>query len=213
MSKYKKLPAVLLGLAFVMPSPSAHAATAERTVYVSFTINGQCTVNGGAVNLGTFLTRNNWSDVANSLGYYAPVSRGVLAGYKQGTRGLEYANYGTLTCDNGTQYTLDIAGSGSSKSIKIQMGANTVSFRPILKRVGSDVVPDNGTDAVLVGTGHHFAEGVYSGVGIGVAQELRGSAIIDASAGSETTARFDSSLEDRLLLGSWTDTLRYTVNF
>lgn len=214
MSKSKKLPSLLLGLAWALLPAGAQAAVSRDSVNVTFTITGQCTVKGGVVNLGTFTTSNSWADVARSVGYFLIGNNGALSGvgYTPGTRGVEYADYGTLTCAKDTPYDLNITGSGaSSNMIRIQMGTQIAVFIPAIKRIGDTIVPNNG-GPLYADSGHHFSIGDLSGIGTGQAQQLRGSAMINLNSGTESNLQFEPAAP-KLLFGSYTDTLRYTVKF
>lgn len=199
-------------MAYAFLPSNAYAGTTTVLTNVAFTITGQCIVEGGTVNLGTYTNRQTWRDVAQSLGYFVVGSNGDVSGngLTVGSRGLEYANYGSVTCDANIPYKLTVRGSGaSSNMIRISIGQATALFMPALKRVGGEVAPNNGGSA-YGDSGHQFAFGPFSGSGTGKSQELLGSAVINLSSATESNVQSGASLSSN---GTYSDTLVYTLEF
>lgn len=209
-SKSSSALALALGLA-MMPA-AAQAGTTTVSIPVVLNVTTQCSVTGGVVNLGAYYSNQYWHQVAGSIGYYlAGINDGLSAsGIRQGTRGWEYANFGTVTCDAGTPYTLLIKGSSTtSNMIRLNINGTIATFMPAIKRLGGGVVPDNAAPN-YVNSGHHMYFGALSATGTGAPQEMLGSAVINLNLSGETTARSNNLIGPN---GSYTDTLTYTLNF
>jgi len=104
----------LAATALVALPGAAQAGTSTDTGAASMTVINQCSVTGANVNLGTYTTNQTWDDIGKVLGRnYGDT------GYSPGTLGQEYVNFGSVTCDTATPYTLYINGSFLGQSIGI----------------------------------------------------------------------------------------------
>lgn len=182
----------------------AHAGTSTATGTASLTVINQCTVNGATVNLGTFTASNTWANVADVLG-----RSDSAANYTAGSSGQEYLNFGSITCDSGTPYTLTIKGTatGAAGAIKLTHNGKVVTFMPGIKKLGGATVADS--NAVFAGAGNQVWQSGLAGVGSGAAQSLLGNVTLSFSA-TGTTALATDTLG---VAGSPTDTLTYTLSF
>ena len=181
----------------------AHAGTSTATGTAVLNVINQCTVTGATVNLGTFTASNTWGQVGAQLGSFSGTT------YTAGSAGQEYLNFGSVTCDNGTPYTLSIKGTatGVAGAIRITHNGKTATFLPGIKRLAGNVVADS--SATLPGTGAQVGTGTLSGTGTGAAQALLGNVTLSFSA-TGTTALATDSLG---VAGTASDTLTYTLNF
>lgn len=180
---------------------AAQAGTAAAVGTAAFNVVNQCSVTGETVNLGTFTVNDTWNDVASVHGSLKP-------GYTAGTLGLESLNFGSVTCNSGTPYTMQIKGTAttSSNAMRFTVNGKTMAVFFHIKKLGGVVVPDN---TGLVGLGAQVHAGVLSGVGTGSAQSLLGHALFHF-----TTPATTALATDKLgVSGTYTDTLTYTLNF
>lgn len=192
---------VVLAAAAIAALPSAaQAGTSTATGTATLTVMNQCSVTGANVNLGTYTTGQTWGDVANALG---KVDDWLV--YSQGSKGLEYLNYGSVTCDAGVPYTLEIT--GSQVSIEIAHNGKKAQFVPLIKKLGGTVVADN--DPETPGAGANVSDFSLSGVGTGSAQALVGSVALYFPMWNTTATATDTLGA----AGVSTDTLTYTLNF
>jgi len=190
----------------------AHAGTSTATGTATLNVVNQCSVTGATVNLGTYTASNTIADVAAQTGGYYENNT-----FRTGNLGVEYANWGSVTCDSGTPYTLAIQGSNPDSfgagliqfAWKDASGVDKkVTFHTAIKKIGGANVPDNWAPWAGIGaiTSLPGILGPVSGVGSGAAQTLLGSAIYD------WTTSYQASTEN-LKVGTYTDTLTYTLNF
>lgn len=201
---FKNLSKLAIAAAAVAALPGvAHAGTATATGQAVLNVINQCTVTGKNVNLGTFTATNTWGQVAAALGGYNGTT------YTAGSLGQEYLDYGSVTCDNNTPYTLSIKGTatGVAGAIKITHNGKTATFLPGIKRLAGVAVADS--SATYPGTGAQVGTGTLAGTGSGVAQTLFGNVTLSFSAAG-TTALATDALG---VAGTATDTLTYTLNF
>lgn len=204
---------VALAVALIAAPGLAHAGTSTATGSANFNVINQCSITGATVNLGTYTSSNTVGDVAADLG-----GVDLNFDYIAGNRGVEYANWGTVTCDIGTPYTVEITGTNSNPEdyatgaiqfnwVDASSQQKSMKFQAVVKKIGDDIVPDNfewwpGAGAIV----SIYFRSKAAGVGTGLPQEIRGSAVYDqdASQGIRT---------DLLKPGTYTDTLTYTLNF
>lgn len=179
----------------------AIAGTSTATGSASFNVTTQCSVTGATVKLGTFTTSQTWGDVGAALG----VSNGS---YTPGSQGFEYLNWGSVTCDNGTPYTLKIIGTWSaSKRIAFDVNGKKAVFDPMVKKVGGATVADS---TGWVGAGQHVASnGALSATGTGAKQDVLGNVVLSYSAAGITVTPADALS----VTGTYTDALTYTLSF
>lgn len=202
---------IALAIALAAVPGIAHAGTSTANGTATLNVVNQCSVTGATVDLGTYTSNNTIADVAAQTGGYLEDYV-----YRAGSLGLEYANWGTINCDSGTQYSLVIQGSnpagfggGMIRFAWQDAGVDKkMTFHVLVKKIGNNNVPDNfgpwagaGSIANLPGN-----LGPVAGVGSGQDQAIKGSAVYD----------FLSSTEDsteKLKAGTYSDTLTYTLNF
>lgn len=195
--------AVFVASALVAIPGMAIAGTSTATGTASFNVASQCSVTGASVTLGTFTTTQTWADVGAELGTQGGPGGTV---FTAGTKGFTPFNYGSVTCDAGTPYSLTIRGTGPTNTMRMSVNGK-VAFLPIfIKRIGVTNMPDTNAVAVGAGTQNNAA---IAGTGTGTAQALLGSALIAYSVGGTTAAPADPLGA----AGSFTDTLTYTLNF
>lgn len=200
MSKLFTKIALAAGAIAALPA-AAQAGTSTATGTATLTVINQCNVAGANINLGTYTTSQTWGDVGNSLGKIDEWGT-----YVPGSKGLEYMNFGSVTCDAGVPYTLTVTGA-SHYNIGITHNGKTAKFIPAIKKLGSATVADN--DVSVPGAGANVAYYELSGTGTGSAQALLGSAILsfpDMYTSAVPSDTFGAT-------GVATDTLTYTLNF
>lgn len=202
MSKFSLLSTAAGGLAIAAMPSLAHAGTETASGTATFNVVNQCSVTGASVNLGTYTSSQLLIDIAEELGAIDNTDT-----YNVGSRGQSYVTWGSVTCDNGTPYTLNIQGtSGNPGMIKFDDPAGNfrADFDIFVKSIGGTTIAD--TDAAVSGAGAKASASPVAGTGTGAAQEILGSAVYNSglSSGSYTTP---------LTVGTMTDTLTYTLNF
>ncbi len=201
---FKNLSKVALAAALVAVPGVAHAGTATATGQAVLNVINQCTVTGKNVNLGTFTANNTWGQVGAALGSYNGTT------YTAGSQGQEYLDFGSVTCDNNTPYTLSIRGTSSfvAGAIKITHNGKTATFLPGIKRLAGNVVTD--TSSTFAGTGAQVGTSTLSGTGTGTAQALLGNVTLNFAVGGAAAPLTGETLG---VAGTATDTLTYTLNF
>lgn len=201
---FKNVSKLAIAAAAIVALPGvAQAGTATATGTAVLNVINQCTVTGATVNLGTYTAAQTWSQVGAALGSFNGTA------YTAGSQGQEYLNFGSVTCDNGTPYTLTIKGTatGVPGAIKITHNGKTATFLPGIKKLAGNTVAD--TAANLGGTGAQVGTAQLAGTGTGAAQTLFGNVTLSFSA-TGTTALPTDALG---VAGSASDTLTYTLNF
>lgn len=205
LSNFKNLSCAALAIAAMALPGIAYAGTNTATGAANLTVVSQCSVTGGAVNLGSFKSSDTWGDVSNLLGLYDP------GGYVPGTAGREYLNFGSVICDAGTPYSLTIKGSGPDGTVQLGVNGKVVTFVTAFKKVGNVVQTDNSTD--FVGAGRVVIYGnTPAASGTGTPQTVLGSATLITSGYTYygTTAALTDTLGNS---GAFSDTLNYTLTF
>ena len=201
---FKKVSKLAIAAAAIAALPGvAHAGTATAQGRAVLNVINQCTVTGKNVNLGTYTASNTWGQVGAALGSYNGST------YTPGSLGQEHLNFGTVTCDAGTPYTLSIKGGSSivPGAISIAHNGKTATFLPGIKKLAGVAVADS--SATYPGTGAQVGTGTLAGTGSGVAQTLFGNVTLSFTAAG-TTALATDTLG---VAGTATDTLTYTLNF
>jgi hypothetical protein len=169
--------------------------------------NVGCSITGTSVDLGTFTSSDTWQTVGDALGKF---TGGV---YTAGSRGQRYVNFGSITCDNLLGYTFTIQGTataaGGAGAIKITTNGKTALLYPGVKTVGATVLAD--VLANFVGFGVPLANPIraVSATGTGAVQQVLGSVVVSPGNSTENTAVFT----DKLAAGTFSDQLRYAINF
>lgn len=199
---------VALVIALVALPGAAHAGTSTATGTAVLNVVNQSSVTGATVDFGTYTSNHTVADAAADTGQYAEDFV-----YRGGGRGLEYAAWGSVTCDAGIPYALSIKGTTSNpwapNAIQFQW-LNTAGIEQKMmldlfaKKIGGNLVPDS--DATFQGAGALVTRTTAAGVGTGVPQAVVGSAVYNwgGSWGDST---------EKLLPGTYTDTLTYTLDF
>lgn len=201
LSKFKNLPLAAFAVAAMALPGVAHAGTSSATGTATMSVVSQCSVSGANIDLGTYLSTDTWATVGSVVG------SNVSYTYTAGSRGQEYLNFGSVTCDAGTPYTLSIKGTGPNGAVNVAVNSQVAAFQPAVKRLGGTVVADS--DAGFTGVGNIMTS--RSLAGTGTAQTVLGSVMISnmAAVGS-TMATLTSQLTQK---GVFTDTLNYTLTF
>lgn len=202
----KSLFRTALALGLVAMPLAAQAGTTTAVSNVAVELAAQCTVTGATVNLGSFLTSQTWDIVALSLGGR------TTAAYTRGSRGFEYLNFGSVTCDNGAPYTLSIKGTmatGNAGSIRFSHNGKTIEMNIGIKKLGTVTLPDNST--YWPGTGQQVwaTLGALNATGTGLPQDLIGNVTVNFASGGTTATQG----EKLAVAGVMTDDLTYTLTF
>lgn len=183
----------------VMPG-MAIAATSTATRAASFNVTSQCSVTGATVTIGTFIGNQTWGQVAAALGSIAATTR-------LRTQGAEYLTCGSVTCDNGSPYTLSINGTGFNSRIRMNIGGNTAMLEGFVKKIGATTIADQGGAA---GSGQYVTGGGNASAMVtGAKQDVLGSAALNFNSGGANVA----AATPLGATGSFSDKLTYTLNF
>ena len=202
---FKKVSKLAIAAAAVAALPGvAHAGTATATGRAVLNVINQCTVTGKNVNLGTYTASNTWGQVGAALGSYNGTT------YTPGSLGQEHLDFGSVTCDAGTPYTLSIKGGSSivPGAISIAHNGKTATFLPGIKKLAGNVVAD--TSAIYAGTGAQVGTATLSATGTGTAQTLFGNVTLNFAVGGSAAPLATETLG---VAGTANDTLTYTLNF
>ena len=183
--------------ALALPT-TAQAGTETTTSTASFNVVQQCAVTGATVNIGTYIAGQTWLDLGKETGYGPS---GVP--FVPGTRGKQWANFGSILCTPGTYFTIRLSGNVNG-CITFIMNNKTYYLSAWANKIGTVTVPD-GVPSVYPGGGKNMGSMTFGTNGTGVAQPILGSVILQESAGS----RFS----DPLLAGQYVDPLTYTLTF
>lgn len=121
--------------AVLMPA-AALANPTVTSIPVTMTVEPLCRVTGATVHLGTYTSSQTWGDVAAQLGENSGDGT-----FKVGLRGKEYAQWGSVKCDNGVSYTLKIGGTDSQLpgGITFAVGGEKAVFSPLVLKIGDTV--------------------------------------------------------------------------
>ncbi len=208
MFKFSNLAKVILCAGLAAAPGMVLAGVSTATGIATLTVINDCTVVGSTVNLGTFSTAQTWSDVAGELG---SLDFGALI---PGSLGQEYVNWGSVTCDAGTPYTISIKGTGLDPAAPDALnlvstgtaaggGAIAASYLlPFVTKIGGVPVANDG---MFAGAGA-YAPHPTPGIGSGTPQPILGSV-------AHGNLASGPGLADRLVAGNFTDRLTYTLNF
>lgn len=191
-----------LALALAALPSAAHAGTSTSNGTATFNVVNQCSVTGATVDLGTYRATDTWRTVGQRIGSYAGGSS-----YLAGSIGQEALNFGSVLCTNGTQFVLQIRGTGAGGLIQIIHGGKIATMFPAIKKVGNTTLADN--NASYPGTGAHVIGSLYAvATGTGAIQDLMGNVTISFAAGG--TAFGGDQL---VATGRSADNLTYTLTF
>lgn len=117
---------------------AASAGTSTASGTATLNVVNQCTVTGANVSLGTYRTTDTMQAVADQIGYQDGTTYQFIAGSK----GIGSVSLGSVTCDNGTPYTISMLSSGEAGSVHIQIPAGTIEMYMMVKKIGDYIVPD-----------------------------------------------------------------------
>jgi len=126
--------------------------------------------------------------------------------------GYEYLDYGSVTCDAGTPYTLAIKGTNTglnAGSAIMTVNGKQVGLEIGVKKLGGTTIAD--TIPNMFGTGAQMKSATVSGVGTGAEQKILGNMTVYAE--NATHAIRVATFETLAVRGQYTDTLTYTLNF
>lgn len=196
--KASKLALAAATAALCLPA-AAQAGTETTTSTASFNVVQQCAVTGAIVNIGTYLTSQTWLDLANETGYRVATGGQVV----KGSRGTQWANYGSILCTSGTAYTIKMTGNVQGW-ITFNMNNKTYYLFPWANKIGNSTVPD-GAPLIYTGGGKNLGSMTFGSTGTGVQQPILGSVIFQQTA--------DVSFNDPLKAGQYVDPLTYTLTF
>lgn len=182
---------------------AAQAGSASSSTKASFSVIEKCSVTAKDVSLGTFKVDHTWEDVAATLGKY--VHGGT---YTAGSRGKEYVDFGSVTCESGHTYALKIKGSGVTGGLAVlDISGKTATLAPYAKKLDGVDLPD--TSGRLPGVGSQLHDLGFRGVGDGEEQKVFGSIFVSFGSDGSTAAPTDKLAT----AGSYSDTLKYTLEF
>jgi hypothetical protein len=197
--------------AMVIPTTAMAAGSSGGTGGSAMTVNNVCEIKGNTVDLGTYLTSQTWGDVASQVGWWD----NSTTPYTKGSRGVDYLDFGAVTCSALASYKVFFAGTGyGGYSVQIPMNGKVTQFYIAVKSLGGVSLSDGPTFAALFpGAGRIMgsadAPTGVTGTGTGAEQRIRGAVIQSRSLGYGTTTLFT----DKLTKGGYTDTLSYTLTF
>lgn len=196
----------------------AHAGTSTDTGTASLNVINQCSIAGSNVDFGTFTSNDTIADVTAVNGRWDIAGSGVV--YTVGSRGIEYAEWGTVTCDNGVPYSITIQGTADNWAApngiefvwQNQSGSTVGMVMDILvKKLGNETVPDS--EPEYPGAGTIISRQPVAGVGTGTPQQIRGSAIYNFYGVSVKIPDASDVLSEKLVPGSYVAPLNYTLTF
>ena len=195
--------AALVGATLFAVPGMAVAGTSTATGAASFNVTNQCSVTGATVNLGTYLTSQTWAHVAAELGLWNN-------SYTVGTRGQEYLTWGSVNCDAGIPFSLNLRGTSAHPwvpgGLRFTVGGAVLHFNPYVKKIGQTTIPDSPGSPSGAGAYIGQTNAPATAVGTGGPQEIRGSVTYNAAASGNLSSALTAT-------GAFTDTLTYTLNF
>lgn len=197
----KNISAIALAAGIVALPGAANAATLTTTSTATLTVTDKCSITGADVDLGTYSVNQKWSDVAAALG-----SANTASVYTAGSKGAQYAKWGSITCATGTAYTLKINGKGDLGQLKLTIGGKTAQSSIWVKKVGVNTIADG--SAAVPGAGAQVSgTGSVAGTGTGAAQDVLGNVVLNFANSTAVPA------DALTTAGTYTDTLSYTLTF
>lgn len=205
----KNVSKLLVASAAVLAIPGvAHAGTATDAKTATFKVINQCSITGANINVGTFTTTNTWGDVFAVHGHIRESDRADV----RGTLGLTGVNWGSVTCDAGTPYNLQIKGKDTDWNYALllfNVNGKRMSAWPMVKKIGAIDVPDSyWVDPDIGGSAHDWV----AGVGTGAPQAVIGHMWFDPGWGGFAPDRAVTA--DQLgASGTYIANIDYTLNF
>lgn len=192
--------AIVAAAAAALPGV-AQAGTSTATGTAVINIVSQCAVTGANVSLGSYTAAQTWNQVGAAVGLHDGTK------FTAGSQGLEYLNFGSVTCDADVPYSLAIKGTGTNGTIKITHNSKVAAFLPAIKKIGGAGVADS--SSAYAGTGAQVWTSAAAGKGNGQAQALLGNVTLDLKGAGATVV----GTETLGVAGTAQDTLTYTLNF
>ncbi|MGE8141405.1 hypothetical protein ACQKOE_05465 [Novosphingobium sp. NPDC080210] len=189
--------ALAAAAALCLPA-AAQAGTSTTTSTASFNVVQQCAVTGATVVVGTYIAGQTWLDLGKDIGYTT-----APGAFTKGTKGNQYANFGSILCTNGTLYTINIKGSGGLGYINFNMNNKTYVLAPFVSKIGNFTISD--ASASYPTMGNNVANNSIGSIGTGLQQPILGSVIFMQTV--------DTFFTDTLPAGKYVDPLTYTLTF
>ncbi|MEN9683178.1 MAG: hypothetical protein RLZZ427_929 [Pseudomonadota bacterium] len=202
------LAAALIATA-ALPSMAHAAGSSSGSGQAALTVGDQCVVEGANVDLGTFTTTQTWGDVDATLGFVE--TDGTT--YHAGTRGVAYADFGSVTCDKDVEYTLQIAGTGFEivgNGLRLVVSGRPAEFVVAIKEIGGNVVADSSARRFVAPNAGQVLLDSISATGTGAKQHFKGSLIRIDTEGLGSGVRQDTVLGE---VGSFSGKINYTLTF
>jgi len=169
-----------LAMALTTLPSTAYAGTNGGTGAATFTVTDRCQIKGATVFLGSYRSNETWNDMANSLGrhdyVYFPTLGSTGSYITRGTKGAEYANWGSVTCSAGTYYSLTVSGPAKGRIQMTGHPTRNPSFMVYVRKVGDFVLQNNNDWEVGMGRAYG-GDGLAVFIGTGNEQAILGSAV------------------------------------
>lgn len=197
-------------------SSAAMAGTATAASKATLTVVNNCSIEGANVNLGSYKSNDTVRQVASVLGYQDSADS-VL---KQGSNGIGTVSMGSVSCENGVIYTIEMTAPGTTVGDpKLTLGNNkSLYLFTVIKKIGDTVMLDAYDIYKGFGKGanphwsKNFATGAPGATGNGKVQPIMGNVILYLY----QTATADGYLGADDQLGnsgtystSWTSTVKF----
>ncbi|MEN9683173.1 MAG: hypothetical protein RLZZ427_924 [Pseudomonadota bacterium] len=200
--------AAAAALALAALPQAAHAAgSSAGSGAAALTVEGECSLKGATVDLGTYTTNQTWGDVGAILGLADQASD---TSYRVGALGTQYLELGTFYCPD-TQFSgFNVVGSGvvtnTQGVVPIVMNGKLMNIVLFVKKVGQTTV-EGFQIPFFAGAGVVMQPGIYAySNSDGSPQKVLGSALVH-------TRGSTAALTDKLTAGTYTDKLTYTLLF
>ena len=195
-------------LALFAAPGAAHAGTATATGTANFNVVNQCSVTGTTVDLGTYTTTDTAEKIGQQLGYW---DDDTLFEFFTGSVGQGTMNLGSVTCDDGTPYSLRIQGNGPLALVGIPLEPGTLPMYTFVKTIGDITIPDE-TYTPGWGSLTDSVSDPITGIGSGSAQAIRGNIVASLFLHDFNPG----ALKRNQQLGApgvYSDTITYTLTF
>lgn len=196
--------ALIASAAMANPAFAGQSTDSKTAI---FSVVSTCSIAGSTINLGTFVTSNTFEDIGKANGYFDASENWI-----QGTRGLGYANLGSITCDSGVPYEITIRGSGPNGGILLNVGGKSVASSIWLKSIGDQTM----RDYLVTGLGSYTSDLSWvrpTGVGSGAAQTIIGTTPLGFGWVKDSNGATALPTDKLGTAGTYTDTMTYTLNF
>lgn len=193
-------------LALFAAPGAAHAGTATATGTANFNVVNQCSVTGTTVNLGTYTTTDTVEKIGQQLGYWDDDILQMFVG----SAGQGNVDLGSVTCDNGTPYSLKLEGNGQAGSVGIPLAPGALNVNIFVKTIGGITLPDENYASGWGSETSTFTTPL-GGIGSGSAQAIRGNLVPTL-----ISYDFPGLIKRNQQLGTpgvYSDTITYTLTF